>query len=208
MSDGSMDAGKMRITTPERESAVSATGAKRSDLQTFNVSELHALKGQAERLECPYPLEWIEEELRLRAQQVVPSPDARDDAPLRLNQPILSQIAQEGALQRGFPLASDIPGMKTRTVRLDGGKYEYDLLDGRVVATRHHGVDWPASFEDRFSKSIVAMLNRIADLEEVRDASAQLLAWVEEHYKERAMQERVVSPEIAELRRLLVLVTR
>jgi hypothetical protein len=57
-----------------------------------------------------------------------------------------------------------------RTIKLDNGKYEFDIEDGQMMAARTNGVDWPATFEDwRHSKCIMAMLERIAVLEEIRD---------------------------------------
>ena len=53
-----------------------------------------------------------------------------------------------------------------RTIRLDEGKYEFDLQDGRLLGARRHGVDWPAGFENRFNNAFVAALNRITELED------------------------------------------
>jgi hypothetical protein len=48
---------------------VYATGARPQDLRTFTNEELERMLPEA-GLSNPYPLEWIEEELRLRAQRV------------------------------------------------------------------------------------------------------------------------------------------
>jgi len=53
-----------------------------------------------------------------------------------------------------------------RTVSLDGGKYEFDFEDGRMVAARRNDVDWPAGYEWRFSKAVIAALTRIIELED------------------------------------------
>ena len=54
-----------------------------------------------------------------------------------------------------------------RTVRLENGKYEFDLNeDGRMVAARRHGENWPAGFDLRFTGCFLASLNRIIDLED------------------------------------------
>ena len=54
----------------------------------------------------------------------------------------------------------------TKTVRLEDGKYEFDILDGQMVAARRHGKEWPPGFEWRFSKAVMAALGRIVELEE------------------------------------------
>ncbi len=53
-----------------------------------------------------------------------------------------------------------------RTIRLDNGKYEFDLQDGRLIGARRHGEDWPAGFESRYNSSFMAALNRIEELED------------------------------------------
>lgn len=53
------------------------------------------------------------------------------------------------------------------TIKLDDGKYEFDLDDqtGLMMAARRHGEPWEAGFEQRFSKAFMSALSRIRDLE-------------------------------------------
>ena len=53
-----------------------------------------------------------------------------------------------------------------RTVRLVDGKYEFDILDGQMVAARRDGEEWPLGLEWRFSTAAMAALGRIVELEE------------------------------------------
>ena len=54
-----------------------------------------------------------------------------------------------------------------RTVNLESGKYSFDLSDdGRLVAARRYGEDWPAGYDLRFTNCFVAALARVAELEE------------------------------------------
>jgi hypothetical protein len=65
--------------------------------------------------------------------------------------------------------------MSVRTATLCEGKYAFDVSDGQMVAARRHGVDWPAALDWRYSTAIVAMLERIVDLEiEAGGLDAQL----------------------------------
>lgn len=57
-----------------------------------------------------------------------------------------------------------------KTVKLDDGKYEFDIEDGQMVAARRHGEFWLAGYEDRFNNALVAALNRVAELEETLQA--------------------------------------
>ena len=52
-----------------------------------------------------------------------------------------------------------------KTVSLENGKYEFDLEDCRMVAARRYGEDWPAGLELRFTKCLIAALERILELE-------------------------------------------
>lgn len=53
-----------------------------------------------------------------------------------------------------------------RTVRLVDGKYEFDILDGQMVAARRDGEEWPLGLELRFFEAFTAALGRIVELEE------------------------------------------
>jgi hypothetical protein len=66
----------------------------------------------------------------------------------------------EEAPKEGETMSKDL-----QTIRLSDGKYEFDLFKGRIIAARRHGVDWPAGFEWRHSHAVVAMLQRIAELD-------------------------------------------
>jgi hypothetical protein len=55
---------------------------------------------------------------------------------------------------------------ETRVVKLDDGKYEFDLEDGRMVMARRNGEEWAAGLDMRFSKCFVAALLRIVELED------------------------------------------
>jgi hypothetical protein len=53
-----------------------------------------------------------------------------------------------------------------RVVKLAGGKYEFDVQDGQVVASRRHGETWPAGLDLQFTNCFVAALLRIIELED------------------------------------------
>jgi hypothetical protein len=55
-----------------------------------------------------------------------------------------------------------------RTIKLGNGKYEFDLSDGRLVAARRHGEEWPTGLDLRFTGCFMAALTRIAELESPR----------------------------------------
>jgi hypothetical protein len=56
-----------------------------------------------------------------------------------------------------------------RTIRLDNGKYEFDLdEDGRMVAARRYSESWPAGFDLRFTGCFMSALSRIVELEDER----------------------------------------
>jgi hypothetical protein len=55
--------------------------------------------------------------------------------------------------------------MATKTIKLDAGKYEFDIEDCRLKAARRGGEDWPAGLEYRFQHAFVAALLRIEELE-------------------------------------------
>ena len=52
------------------------------------------------------------------------------------------------------------------TIKLDNGKYEFDLEDGQIRAARRHGHDRQAGFDLRFQNCFVAALLRIKELEQ------------------------------------------
>lgn len=59
------------------------------------------------------------------------------------------------------------------TIKLDDGKYEFDIDDqtGLMTAARRHGEPWEAGFEQRFSKAFMTALWRVRDLEAAALAS-------------------------------------
>lgn len=63
-------------------------------------------------------------------------------------------------------MGNRVDDTQARTIVLDGGKYEFDLQNYRLIGARRHHVEWPAGLDMRHHNAFLAALNRIAELED------------------------------------------